>query len=114
MASEPTDLIREADAALAQEAANEGGPIVDDPADLVRRLRDALAAAHGDIQVIADYAGTDADTLDILRCIRELAADRRALAEVNATIQRVKDVLDRSSRLVHLDFIRRAIEGEQS
>lgn len=108
MASEPTDLIREATATI------EDTSVFADPlslVDLVRRLRDALAAAHGDIQVIADYAGTDADTLDILRCIRELAADRRALAEVNATIQRVKDVLDRSSRLVHLDFIRRAIEG---
>lgn len=46
MASDPTDLIREADAALAREAANEGGPIVDDPADLVRRLRDALEASE--------------------------------------------------------------------
>ncbi|MGC5028170.1 hypothetical protein ACLQ3K_25775 [Tsukamurella sp. DT100] len=94
MASEPTDLIRAVDAALAQEAANEGGPIVDDPATLVRRLRDALAAAQNDIQVIADYAGADDEVTDILRCVRELAADRRALAEANATIERIVQQAD--------------------
>lgn len=54
MASEPTDLIRAVDAALAQEAANEGGPIVDDPAALVRRLRDALRAEQKDGEIIAN------------------------------------------------------------
>lgn len=52
--ADPTDLIREADAALAREAANEGGLIVDDPADLVRRLRDALRAERKDCEIFAN------------------------------------------------------------
>ena len=180
--SDPTDLIREADAALAQEAANEGGPIVDDPATLVRRLRDALATAQDDNRTLADAYQSEHDRAlrlairaaegaavlaqrdearaalaeeqvtvhqwrqecrdqlpdlddncgpdEVAAAIHMLRVERNnafaairnmqennlhreaELAEVNATIQHVKDVLDRSSRLVHLDFIRRAIEGE--
>ena len=75
--SDPADLIREADAALAQEAANEGGPIVDDPADLVRRLRDALEASEKRGVTRLDQAS---------RLSGEVNRLNAALAEANATI----------------------------
>lgn len=138
MASDPTDLIREADEALAQEARDEGGPIVDDPADLVRRLRDALATAQDDNRTLADAYQSEHDR-SLRLAIRAAGADevlaqrdelRAALAEANATIERVEATCDDLNRMnqdtpgmPHANYnreirrnvvarIRRAIEGE--
>lgn len=92
--ADPTGLIREADAALAREAANEGDPIVDDPADLVRRLRDALATALDDNRTLADTYRSEHDRA-LRLAIRAAGAEevqvqrdeaRAALAEANTTI----------------------------
>lgn len=107
-ASEPTDLIRSVDQhhqACCPDVTEGCGCLgcgQEWPCE-VRRLRDALEASEFDRAVALDAAE---------RLRRDAASASAALAEANATIQRVKAVLDRSSRLVHLDhFIRRAIEG---
>lgn len=74
--------LREADAALAQDAANEGGPIIDDPAALVRHLRNALEAERD----------------EALGLVSILEAERAALAEANTAIERVKALADHLGR----------------
>lgn len=96
--SDPADLIREADAALAQEAANEGGPIVDDPATLVRRLRDALEAStraakfsHGLLAIEREETETLTAALAEARAERDQFENARAAAVVkcaDVTIER--------------------------
>lgn len=113
MASDPTDLIRQADAALAQEAADEGGPIVDDPATLVRRLRDALAASEAEMERLTQVFMQQAVDLGRIEGERDEACT--ALAEANATIARVReacDYLEDGPMQAAVRHIRRAIEGK--
>lgn len=97
--------------------------------DLVRRLRDALATAQDDNHTLADAYRSEHDRA-LRLAIRAAGADevlaqrdeaRAALAEANATIERVKALADTygytpNMTSVHheiADQITRAIEGEQ-
>lgn len=89
MASEPTDLIRAVDAALAQEAANEGGPIVDDPAALVRRLRNALEASDAELDGVGQALALAEIRVNHFRAYAEDVAAHGMRADLNPTLGRV-------------------------
>lgn len=95
---------------------------------------EALVEACGHIRAIADYAGADADVLDILRRIREMSDERAnlrtairqmqennfhreaALAEANATIARITNEVDSwgdETSKSEKWLIRRVLRGEQ-
>ena len=116
--ADPTGLIREADTALAREAANEGGPIVDDPADLVRRLRDALATALDDNRTLADTYRSEHDRA-LRLAIRAAGAEevqvqrdeaRAALAEANATIAALREREETAGHIADVEMFK-AVEA---
>lgn len=90
MASNPTDLIREADYALRTD--HHGLNSLADPEDLVRRLRDALEASEFERDRFEN-----ARAAAVVKCADvtiERDQARAALAEANATIARVRALAD--------------------
>lgn len=103
MSSDPTDLIRAVDAALA----TSDGATVPVSRYLLRRLRDALRAEQKDSEIIATALSEEraysAHLKDEVTRAKEWSGVsqwmehvevRRALAEANATIERVRALAD--------------------
>lgn len=97
MASEPTDLIRDTDKVI--DDIDHGYYIgVEETKLRLRRLRDALATAQDDNRTLADAYQSEHDR-SLRLAIRAAGADevlaqrdelRAALAEANATIERLR------------------------